>query len=147
VPPPPPPAQSPFTFQTNLSQARDEFEKEFKRNVYEMEKEWGRLPIDTVISIVYEVNELRRQKGLGFLPDDAQWRALKSQLTSPRFTAAAAFRRLTPRWLALAEPGDIVARTRVLDEMSELEFVRFLEERGHPSDPTVRSIRQWAGYK
>ncbi|KAH8176221.1 type III restriction enzyme, res subunit domain-containing protein [Sarocladium implicatum] len=143
VPPPPPPAQSPFTFQTNLSQARDEFEKEFKRNVYEMEKEWGRLPIDTVISIVYEVNELRRQKGLGFLPDDAQWRALKSQLTSPRFTAAAAFRRLTPRWLALAEPGDIVARTRVLDEMSELEFVRFLEERGHPSDPTnIDNIRR-----
>ena len=107
-----------------------------------MQKEWGPLPANTVISIVSEVNELRRAKGLGFLPDDAQWRNLKSYLNSPRFTAAAALKRLTANWLAFAEPEDMQARTRVLEEMTEDEFVRFLEIKGRAADPTVRETRQ-----
>ena len=140
LPPPQRPVQGPF--QTNLSQAREEFEKEFRRQIYDMQKEWGPLPANTVISIVSEVNELRRAKGLGFLPDDAQWRNLKSYLNSPRFTAAAALKRLTANWLAFAEPEDMQARTRVLEEMTEDEFVRFLEIKGRAADPTVRETRQ-----
>jgi hypothetical protein len=144
APPEPPtaargPGQTPF--QTNRSMAKSDFEQSFAEHVLRLGANWPRPQSynqATITAIVNEVDQLRKNKGLGFLPDDLQWKSLKDQLKHPRFTAAAAFRRLTPQWLAFANRHDMKTRLDILDEMSEAEFARFLEGTGNSTDPMVR---------
>jgi SNF2 family DNA or RNA helicase len=129
------------TFHTNLSKAKGEFEQEFVQQVVRLRGNWSRPQRFSEVmmaGIVREVDQLRKNKALGFLPDDLQWRSLRDHLKNTRFTAAAAFRRFTPQWLAFASRQDIKTRLQVLEEMSDSEFSGFLEGSGNSTDPTVR---------
>lgn len=135
--------QEPYqgTFNTNLSKAKNEFEQDFVQQVLRLRGNWSHpqsFSHVTIAGIVREVDQLRKNKALGFLPDDLQWRSLKDHLKNARFTAAAAFRRLTPQWLAFASRQDIKTRLQVLEEMSDSEFKGFLEGSGNSTDPMVR---------
>ncbi|KAL2213436.1 hypothetical protein CC79DRAFT_1316243 [Sarocladium strictum] len=127
------------TFHTNLSKAKGEFEEEFVQQVVRLRGNWSRPQRFSEVmmaGIVREVDQLRKDKALGFLPDDLQWRSLRDHLKNTRFTAAAAFRRFTPQWLAFASRHDIKTRLQVLEEMSDSEFSGFLEGSCNSTDPT-----------
>ena len=88
------------------------------------------------------IDKVRQEKNLGFLPDNQQWKYLNEMLDNDRFVMAALAGHLSTKFLALAAEDELQRRAATLDDFTEDEFqermLRLVRHRPEVVTPTRR---------
>ncbi|TFB06097.1 Protein CHROMATIN REMODELING 20 [Trichoderma ghanense] len=130
------PSGRPSIFSQPRSQAKDEFQIELARSIAnqpvfaEDHEGWAE-------RVTAEIALAQRRQALGFLPDNARWRLLLSHIQKhPRFVLAILLRNCTPEYLVSAPEDEIETRISVMNDESEVSFLRRLKRCTAPPDPS-----------
>ncbi|KAM0253883.1 hypothetical protein ACHAQJ_007115 [Trichoderma viride] len=89
----------------------------------------------------------QKKQALGFLPDNARWRLLRSHIQNHgRFMLAIVWGNCTPDYLATAPEEEIQRRISIMNSQSHNDFVAQLQRSANAPDPSnLNNInRLWA---
>ncbi|KAL6895940.1 hypothetical protein HDV57DRAFT_31353 [Trichoderma longibrachiatum] len=131
------PSGRPSIFSQPRSQAKDEFQIELARLIAK-QPVFAEDNLKLAKKFTAEIALAQRKQALGFLPDNARWRLLLSHLQKhPRFVPAILLGNYTPEYLASAPDDEIETRISVMNDESEVSFLRRLKRCTDPPDPSV----------
>lgn len=95
---------------------------------------FNRAPEHYADALAKSVEDVRRKKSEGFLPDNQQWRWLREMLDNDRFIFSAISGHFSPKFLALADKSELEQRTQTLNGLSEKEFREQMSKLARPFD-------------
>ncbi|KAI5465617.1 hypothetical protein BGZ63DRAFT_109542 [Mariannaea sp. PMI_226] len=94
-----------------------------------------------------KIDVARKNKGLGFLPDNQRWKELESLLTHDQFVIALVSGHFTPQWVALADRKDIEGRVEAPDQVQgEMTSAQGSRDSSCPDPHNLQNIERLTAY-
>lgn len=126
-------------FSQPRSQSKGEFEKELAALIAGQPEYTGQ-GTELVEKLTTAIANAQRKQALGFLPDNARWRLLRSLVqNNHRFMLAMVWGNCTPDYLATAPEEEIQHRISIMNSQSQDDFIAQLRRSADTPDPSVCS--------
>ncbi|KAF4461178.1 DNA repair rhp54 [Fusarium albosuccineum] len=119
--------------------AKVEFEKHLRERVRNLQQRdvprTGGHPEEIARALTDRVDEIRKEKSFGFLPDTQHWKHLDELLSHDKFVIAIIAGHLSAEYMALAHKQDLEGRIQTINGLEEMDIPAQARRRINSPDP------------